>query len=346
MVSPFEAGRRLRGRLTHRIESLPILALSVHSACNCRCVMCDIWKANNDKREISAAELARHVADMRALRVQRVMLTGGEPLLHSNLWALCARLRQEHIRITLVTTGLLVTRHVDDIVDHVDELVVSVDGAPDVHDRIRRTRDAFDRIDRGLRLLRNHARRPRVTVRSVIQRDNHARLVQTIEAIRRLDVDGLSFLAADVGSTAFNRATPWDQDRRAEIALSRDQLITFAAAITEVGDRCRAIVDGGFLAGGLGSLWRIHDYYCALQGLRPFPSVRCNAPWVSTVLEPGGQVRPCFFHPPYASVAGQSLQEIVNGPAAVAFRRALDVRTNETCRRCVCTLSLPLSAKA
>jgi Fe-coproporphyrin III synthase len=346
MASPFEAGRRLRGRITHRIESLPILALSVHSACNCRCVMCDIWKANSDKREISAAELERHVADMRALRVQRVMLTGGEPLLHSNLWALCARLREEHIRITLVTTGLLVTRYVDDIAGYVDELVVSVDGAPDVHDGIRGTREGFDRIGRGLHLLHNHARRPRVTVRSVVQRNNHARLVQTIEAVHGLNVDGLSFLAADVSSTAFNRATPWDEDRRAEIALSRDQLITFAAAITEVGDRCRDIVDSGFLAGGLGSLWRIYDYYCAVLGLRSFPAVRCNAPWVSTVLEPGGQVRPCFFHAPYRSVAGQSLQEIVNAPAAVAFRRALDVRADETCRRCVCTLSLPSWAEA
>jgi MoaA/NifB/PqqE/SkfB family radical SAM enzyme len=346
MVGPLEAGRRLRGRLTHHLESLPILALSVHSACNCRCVMCDIWKANRDKREISAADLERHVADLRALSVQRVMLTGGEPLLHSNLWALCARLREEHIHITLVTTGLLVARHVDDIAGYVDELVVSVDGAPDLHDRIRRTRDGFDRIGHGLRLLHNYARRPRITVRSVVQRDNHARLVQTVEAIHGLDVDRLSFLAADVSSTAFNRAEPWDEVRRSEIALSRDQLITLAAAIREVRDRCRDAVDSGFLFGGLASLWRIYDYYCAVQGLRTFPAVRCNAPWVSAVLEPGGQMRPCFFHAPYASVAGQSLQEIVNAPAAVAFRRALDTRTDETCRRCVCTLSLPSWADA
>ena len=36
------------------------------------------------------------------------MLTGGEPLLHRNLWALCAELQALRIRITLVTTGLLI----------------------------------------------------------------------------------------------------------------------------------------------------------------------------------------------------------------------------------------------
>ena len=54
MVGPGEIARRARSRRSGRLESLPILALSVHSACNCRCVMCDIWKANSEKREISS----------------------------------------------------------------------------------------------------------------------------------------------------------------------------------------------------------------------------------------------------------------------------------------------------
>jgi hypothetical protein len=33
------------------------------------------------------------------------------------------------------------------------------------------------------------------------------------------------------------------------------------------------------------------------------------------------------------------LNEALNAPAAVAFRRTLDVRRDETCKRCVCTLS-------
>ncbi len=41
------------------ITSLPILILYPHSRCNCRCVMCDIWKTN-DTAEISFEELQRH----------------------------------------------------------------------------------------------------------------------------------------------------------------------------------------------------------------------------------------------------------------------------------------------
>ena len=340
MVSAAEAARRVVGRVTHRLESLPILALSVHSACNCRCVMCDIWKANSEKREISLAQLKAHVADLRALHVRRVMLTGGEPLLHRNLWALCDTLRDENIRVTLVTTGLLVAPHVDEIARHVDQLVISIDGPPDVHDSIRRVRGGYERIEHGLGLLQNYSSRPRTTARCVIQRANHATLAETINSIQSLGVDHVSVLGADVSSTAFNRAQPWPLERQYEIALSPGELPGLAAAIRDVQERCSQAVESGFVVGGLSSLWRIYDYYCANAGLRPFPPVRCNAPWVSAVLEPGGQVRPCFFHPPYAGDA-HSLHDTLNAPAAVAFRRSLSVTENETCKRCVCTLSLP-----
>ena len=346
MVAVTEIARRQLGSVSGRLRSLPILALSVHSACNCRCVMCDIWKANAAKREISADELERHMDGIRRLHVQRVMLTGGEPLLHRNLWALCDRLRSEGINISLVTTGLLVEQHADEIAAVIDELVVSIDGPPDVHDEIRRTRGGFDRIARGLSRLATHRERPKVIARSVVQQANHAVLAQTVEAIRALAVNRLSFLAADVSSTAFNRPEPWDQSRRSEIAVTRELLPALRESIREVERKCEEILASGFVAGGTGSLQRIYDYYSALAALSPFPTVRCNAPWVSAVLEPGGQLSPCFFQPAYSAPTHEPFDVMLNAPGARRFRKALDVATNPTCQRCVCSLSLPSWAEA
>ena len=340
MPPPAEIARRIATRMTGRIHSLPVLALSVHTACNCRCIMCDIWKANAQGRELTLDELRPHLEAIRRLRVQRVMLTGGEPLLHRNLWALCGHLREQGSRVTLVTTGLLIARHVHEIAEHVDELVVSIDGPPDLHDTIRRVKGGFERVAHGIGLLRNHTVRPRIIARCVVQRSNHARLAQAIDAVADACADGISLLAADVTSTAFNRPEPWDEDRRGEVALSRDQLVSLVAAIGEVEERCREHLDRQFVVGGIGSLWRIYDYYSALAGLREFPRVRCNAPWVSAVLEPGGLLRPCFFHPPYPQ-EDTAIDQRLNAPAALAFRRQLDPQTNPTCQRCVCTLSLP-----
>jgi Fe-coproporphyrin III synthase len=326
MTRLLEGLRRAAGRRDGRIRSLPILALTAHTACNCRCVMCDIWKANASRRELTPADLEPHVSAIRRLRVRRVML----------IWALCDRLRAEDIRLTLVTTGLLIEGHARSIARTIDEVVVSVDGPPAVHDAIRRVRGGFDRIARGIAAIRAQAHAPHTIARCVVQRMNHRVLAETADAVAAAGFDRLSFLAADVSTTAFNRPNGWSDARKDEIAVGREELDGLAASIRELVARLEG--RPRFLAGGPASLWRIHAYYRALAGEGPFPDVRCNAPWISAVLEPGDTLRPCFFLPAYAARGLDGL----NAPESVAFRRTLDVQTNDTCRKCVCSMSLPL----
>lgn len=345
MTHLWEVARRLRGRRSGRLHSLPILALEVHSACNCRCVMCDIWKANAERREISPADLDRHVADLRRLRVRRVMLTGGEPLLHANLWALCCRLAAERIRVTLVTTGVLLERHADEVARFCDEVVVSLDGDRELHDTIRRVPGAYDRIAAGLAALRTRSPRPHLTARAVVQRMNYRSLVSLVRAAREVGFDRVSFLAADVSSTAFGRRQPWEEERRAEVAVGRDEVGELERAVEDLIERCAADIASGFVENRPWSLRRIATYYRSLAGLGDCPAPRCNAPWVSAVLEPDGTVRPCFFHRPYGrAVDSVPLSRVINGPEAVRFRRELDVSRNPTCRRCVCWLNLPIAS--
>src|SRR5207248_11086192 len=89
-------------------------------------------------------------------------------------------------------------------------------------------------------------------------------------------------------------------------------------------------------------LRRIAHHYRAHIGLAEPAAPRCNAPWVSAVIESDGTVRPCFFHEPIGSVAQQSLLEVVTGPRAIEFRNALNIAENPICRRCVCSLYLAI----
>ncbi len=342
MTDPLEVVRRLRTRRSGRLHSLPVLAFEVHSTCNCRCVMCDIWKANAERREISTTDLDRHLESMRRLRVRRVMLTGGEPLFHSNLWALCERLEAQRIRVTLVTTGLLLERHADQIARFCDEVVVSLDGDRDVHDAIRRVPGAYDRTTAGLAVLRARAPRLPVAARTVVQQQNYRVLVRIVHAARQAGFDRVSFLAADVTSPAFGRRQAWDERRRDEVAIGRAEIGELERAVEQLLDTCAEEIRSGFVENSPASLRRIVTYYRWLAGLGESASPRCNAPWVSAVVEADGTVRPCFFHAPYGrAVDGASLSEVLNSPAAVRFRRELDVARDPTCRRCVCWLHLP-----
>lgn len=342
MVGLVEIVRRARGHHSGELATLPILALSVHSACNCRCVMCDIWKANAEQRDITPEALGDHVEAMRRLHVQRVMLTGGEPLLNRNLWALCEQLAASGIRITLVTTGLLIESHATAIARHIDTVVISLDGPPEVHDAIRRVNMAAARIARGVVVLRSVPPAPRLIARSVVQRDNHDCLSETIAAALAMGFDEISFLAADVSSSAFNRPQPWSVERQAKVAVGPSQLAALDASIARARVEHAGAFSSGFVVGGVESLERIARYYRAVAGQGEYPAVHCNAPWVSAVLEPGGAVRPCFFHEPYDKTDGD-LSDTLNSPTAVRFRRDLDVGGNATCRRCVCSLNLPLT---
>ena len=59
------------------ITQLPILILYPHSRCNCRCVMCDIWRSTT-KEELGVDDVARWLPEWQNLGVKRVVLSGGD----------------------------------------------------------------------------------------------------------------------------------------------------------------------------------------------------------------------------------------------------------------------------
>jgi MoaA/NifB/PqqE/SkfB family radical SAM enzyme len=67
---------------------------------------------------------------------------------------------------------------------------------------------------------------------------------------------------------------------------------------------------------------------------------RCNAPWVSAVLETDGTVRPCFFHEPIGNAREESLAAVINGPSRDPLSRDSAGR-GESDLSAVCVLALP-----
>jgi MoaA/NifB/PqqE/SkfB family radical SAM enzyme len=333
-------------RVTDRIFTLPILILMPHSGCNCRCVMCDIWKANKDRRLLSEQDLSPAVCNLRDLGVQRVVLSGGEALLHPNLWTLCRLIKDQGATITLLSTGLLLRKHAENVVRWCNEVTVSLDGSRAVHDRIRRVIGAFDQLAEGVAHLKKLQPSLRVTARCVVQHQNFRDLPKLMLVAKSLGLDQISFLAADVSTTAFDRPQPWSAERAAEVALGPAESDELAALMGRIIVEHEGDFASGFIAESPAQLRRISGYYSALHGRCDFPPVQCNAPWVSAVVEADGTVRPCFFHPSYGNLRVGSLDRILNSPEAVAFRRSLDVHKNPICQRCVCTLNLGWRAEA
>jgi MoaA/NifB/PqqE/SkfB family radical SAM enzyme len=302
--------------------------------------MCDIWK-RKEGRELHSVELERHRESILRLGVRRVVLTGGEPLLNRELDAICGFFRGLGVHITLLTTGLLLEKKADVVNGGVDDIIISIDGPPDVHDKIRRVPGAFQAIRQGVAAMRG--RRPGIPVscRTTVQRLNHTLLRATVSAARSLGLDSISFLAADISSAAFNREERWTPERQGNISLSRAELIELEDEIELMIQTHQEDIKRGFIVESNEKLRKIGTRFREnALGLPPKAPI-CNAPWVSAVFEVDGSVRPCFFHPPIANVNQLPLEEAINSEAALSFRSRLDVARNPTCQRCVCSLNYP-----
>jgi Fe-coproporphyrin III synthase len=321
-----------------RITALPILLLNIHDHCNCRCVMCDIWK-RKDGSEFHAADLERHRDSIRTLGVKHVVLTGGEPLLNRELEAICKFFRDLGLRVTLLTTGLLLQKKADIVACGFDDIILSLDGPPDVHNRIRRVSGAFQTIQNGVMEVR--ARRPRIPIscRTTVQKLNHTHLRATVSAARCLALDSISFLAADISSAAFNREERWAPERQSEIALSRPELIELEDEIELLIKMHQEDIDRGFIAESSAKLRRIGARFRERIDGTPPKAPICDAPWVSAVMEVDGSVRPCFFHPVIGNAHQLTLDEAINTETALCFRSHLKIDSNPTCQHCVCSLN-------
>lgn len=322
-----------------RITSLPVLVILPHSRCNCRCLMCDIWKIRQ-ARELTAEDLKPHLESMRELGVRWVVFSGGEPLLHTHWPLLSSLFRNEGIRVTLLTAGLLLEKRAESVAGNFDDVIVSLDGPAEVHDRIRGVPGAFQRLAKGVAALRSQRAKIPVHARCTVQKGNLSRLRETVRAARAIALNSISFLAADLSSAAFNRAEGWPEERRSLVALRSGEVEQLACEVEALIQENQADLLERFIAESPCKLRKIVLHFRSQLGQCQPVSPLCNAPWVSAVIDTEGNVLPCFFHPPVGNIRDGSLTSVLNAERAINFRRNLDIAANPTCQRCVCPLHL------
>jgi MoaA/NifB/PqqE/SkfB family radical SAM enzyme len=299
--------------------------------------MCDIWRIREAK-EITPADLEKQLGSFRKLGVRWVVFSGGEPQLNEKWSYLAQMIRQAGSRVTLLTAGLLLKSQAAVVTASIDDVIVSLDGPPTVHNHIRRVPGAFEQMAEGVNALHQLRSDMAVRARCTVQKKNHSSLCAVVQSAKDIGLSSISFLAADLTSSAFNRPAGWPPDHMRGVALLSQEVDALEAEVERLIDEYRTDFDSGFVVESPGKLRLIVQRFRAHLGHAPDVAPRCNAPWVSAVIEATGDVRPCFFHPVFGNIHRQPLSEILNGPQAQNFRANLDIASNPTCRKCVCSL--------
>lgn len=159
--------------------------LEVVAACNLTCSHCFVGVLPRNQHPLTVAEMDTLFADLARLGSFRLGLTGGEPLLRKDLFAVLDAATGRGLHPCLTTNGLLVT---EDIARELGrrELVwlnVSLEGPSAESNDAVRGAGTFDAVLDKLRLLRRHAR---FTLAFTVMRTNAHLVKQCAELAYRV----------------------------------------------------------------------------------------------------------------------------------------------------------------
>ncbi len=321
--------------VTNRTFALPLVIFYPTSRCNSRCASCDWWRSSGIG-DLALDEIAILAKALPPLGTRMVAFSGGEPLLRHDVFDAARLFRREGLALHLLTSGVLLDRCASDVAAEFSRVIVSLDATTDALYEAVRGIKALGVVEEGVARLRRTAPLLPVTARATLHKLNFRELPRLVEHAKAMGFVGISFLPADVSSTAFGRHTP---PRADTLALDQAERAEFECVVERVIADHRSDFESGFIGESPDRLRRLPQYYAALAGAAPFPPVTCNAPWASVVVEADGSVRPCFFHTAVGNIRTTPLRAIVTRNLA-NFRQGLDVATDSVCERCVCSMKV------
>ena len=133
----------------------PVVIWNLIRRCNLACMHCYSISADIDfPGELSTEDVYRVMDDLKAFRVPALILSGGEPLLRKDIFAIAARSKALGFYTALSTNGTLIDQPLalrirDTGFDYVG---ISLDGLEATHDRFRKKPGLgmCDRLLRGM----------------------------------------------------------------------------------------------------------------------------------------------------------------------------------------------------
>jgi len=317
------------------------VAVRITNRCNLRCRICGQHGPNGNlaggrEDELPLVGLQPLVEEAAAAGAGMFYIWGGEPFLRRDAVDLIAAAHRARLFTVVTTNGYCLEDLAEELVRiPLDSLRLSLDGPPEIHDRIRGVRGLFDRVMAGVRRL-NACKRatgrelPALELECTICPDNYRSLREMIPIAVEAEAYALNF-------SHLVYATPREGGRRDALfrrlfgrpawtwkgfCLDTDMDYHALAQTLSLLTRGDPPLPLRFTP-SLADVSRIEDHYRnpeAVYGHRA-----CCAPWIWAEVHPDGQVYFCddFHDIAVGSIARDRLRAVWNGTAARAYRRHL-----------------------
>jgi radical SAM protein with 4Fe4S-binding SPASM domain len=282
--------------------------LDVTWRCNERCVHC--YLDHDDLGEMSYDEIESLLTQMAAAGVFFLTISGGEPLLRKDLFAIIRRARELTFNVKLKTNAIMIREKEAALIRElgVETVQVSIySHRPEVHDAITKVKGSLNRSLDAIRFMSSQGLK--VTVANVVMKQT------------RFDYPGVQKLAAELGAafTIDPTITPHINGDRSLLRLNidRNDLRELLNDKTIAGD------EDQFIAVAPGADEDVMD------------SIPCSAGHSACYVSPYGDVYPCVQFPlPSGNIRRQKFIDIWKYSPQLEEVRSIRSRDLPTCSTC------------
>ena len=133
-----------------------VLQIHVTRRCNLTCLHCYSSSGPTAREALDPDAVVAALPDARALGYTLATLSGGEPFLYAAMGRVLGAAKATGLRTAAVTNGMFLDeRRLDRLGGALDLCVVSLDGAPERHNRMRNHPKAFEIMHTKLQALRD-----------------------------------------------------------------------------------------------------------------------------------------------------------------------------------------------
>jgi radical SAM protein with 4Fe4S-binding SPASM domain len=165
------------------IPSLRYLELQITDRCNLQCRHCYIGESSH--QDLSMEQIQRVLEAFEEIQGLRLLLSGGEPLLHPRFWEINDILQNYAFRSVLLSNGTLITKEIAKRL-LVHEVQISLDGMKEGHESLR-GKGAFEKTVMAIGHLQEA--NIRVSVATMIHRRNLSEFDQLASLLQSKNIE-------------------------------------------------------------------------------------------------------------------------------------------------------------
>lgn len=142
ILEKIRIGTKILGSTILKKKNIISVELSVTHRCNLNCNYCiPVPKYINQdslpmQNEMSAQEITEVFSKLNSLNVERINISGGEPLVREDIGEIVESAVKNKFKVTLTSNGVLVPSHID-LLKKLHFLILSIDGEKNTHDSLR-----------------------------------------------------------------------------------------------------------------------------------------------------------------------------------------------------------------